>query len=91
MGKYRHNTSKPLNILWPDRPLRIEGIYLSYYEKACYKLNFESKINKAKHLTNLWSMRNLTLYGRAQMIKTFILSQFLFVRSVIAAPGRFTI
>ena len=30
LGKYRHNTSKPLNILRPDRPLRILGTYMSH-------------------------------------------------------------
>ena len=53
------------------------GIYLSYNEEACYKYNLESKINQAKHFTNLWSMRNLTLYGGTQIIKTFIISEFL--------------
>ena len=52
-GKYRHNTSKPLNILWVDRLLNILGINLSYDEETCYKLNVEFKTNKAKHLTNL--------------------------------------
>ena len=33
-------------------------------------------------------MRNLTLYGRAQIIKTFIISQFLFVCLVIATPRK---
>ena len=88
LGKYRHNTSKPLNKLWPDRPLRILGVYLSYDEEACYKVKFESRINKVKHLTNLWSMRNLILYGRAQFIKSFIISQFLFLCSVIGTPRK---
>ena len=88
LGKYRHNRSKPLNIRWPDRPLRIVGIYLPSDEEACYKYNFESKINKAKHFTNLWSMRNLTLYGRAQIIRTFHIPQFLFVCSAIATTQK---
>ena len=87
MGKYIHNTSKPLNVLWPDRPLRNLGIYFSYDEEACHKYKFKSNTNKAKHLTNLRSMRNLTLYGRAQIIRTFLISQFLFVCSSIATEG----
>lgn len=88
LGSNRHKTSKPLNILWPDRPLRILGVYVSYDDEACYELNFQSRINKTKHLINLWSLRNLTMYGRAQIIKTFIVSQFLFICSAIATPQK---
>ena len=88
LGKYRYNTPKPLNILWPNRPLRILGLYTFYDEEACYKLSFESLLNKAGYLTNLCWMRNLTLYGRAKIIKTFMSSQFLFVALVIATPQK---
>ena len=89
IGSNRDNKTKPLGILWPDHPLRILGIYVSYDEDACYKCNFESRLNKAKQIINMWSMRNLTMYGRKQIIKTFIVSQFMYVCSVLATPKDF--
>lgn len=82
LGCYRHRHSKPLGILWPNKPLRILGVYMSYDEDANYELNFSNKIDKARRTINMWKMRNLTLYGKAQIIKTFIMSQFLYVSSV---------
>ena len=82
IGSNKDNKTKPLGILWPDLPLRILGIYVSYDEDACYKCNFESKLKKAKQIINMWSMRKLTMYGRAQIIKSYIISQFMFVCSV---------
>ena len=38
--------------------------------------------------THVWSTRNRTLYGGAQSTTTFLISQFLFVRSAIAAPQK---
>ncbi len=37
----------------------------------------------------MWSMRNLTMYGRKQIIKTFIVSQFMYVCSVLTTPKEF--
>ena len=89
IGSNKDSNSKPLGILWPDKPLRILGVYVSYDTDACYKFNFESRLQKAKQITNLWSMRNLTMYGRAQIIKTYVMSQMMFVCSAIATPESF--
>lgn len=89
LGSNAASNSKPLNILWPDRPIRILGIYVSYDKEACHKCNFESRLEKAKQIINLWSMRNLTMYGRAQILKTYIISQSMYVCSVIHTPKTF--
>ena len=86
LGSYRNKVAKPLGILWPNKPLRILGVHMSYDKEANIKLNFEDRIDKAKQIMNMWRMRNLTLYGKGQIIRTFIISQFLFVSSVIETP-----
>lgn len=89
LGSNRKNTASPLDLSWPKKPIRILGVYLSYNEPECDKLNFETKIKKAKNILQLWKMRNLTLMGRIQIIKTFIISQFLFICSVTPIPDRY--
>lgn len=86
LGSNRHRTDTPLDIAWSQTPVRVLGVYVSYDKAECNKYNFESKIKKAKTILNLWKMRNLTLIGRIQIIKTFIISQFLFACSVISIP-----
>ena len=83
IGSKRKNTTNPLEIAWPQKPIRLLGVYIGYDEKECNKLNVENKIIKSKGILNLWKMRKLTLMGRIQIVKTFIISQFLFVTSVI--------
>ena len=89
LGSNRLNQSKPLGLLWPDRPMRILGIYFSYDQDACDELNFSNRIDKAKRILTWWATRNLTLYGRVQIIKTFIMSQFLYVTSAMPIPPTF--
>ena len=78
-----NNKSKPLDIHWSNKPMKILGVYCSYNEVECNKLNFEMKITKCKCILNEWKSRNLTMIGKVQVLKTFIVSQFLFVASAI--------
>ena len=89
LGKCRRSHEKPLGISWPEKPIRVLGVYMSYEKEECEKLNYEKKITKCQSLMNDWKGRNLTLIGKVQILKTFILSQFLFVTSVLAMPSRY--
>ncbi len=88
LGSNRFKNTKPLGIVWPDRPLRILGIYFSYNQDACEQLNFIERIDKANRIINMWLSRNLTMYGRCQIIRTFVMSQFMYAASSIAIPPR---
>ena len=67
LGSNRSLSTKPLGISWPDRPLRILGVHLSYDQEACDKLNFHDRLSTAKHTINMWGSRNLTLVGEAKL------------------------
>ena len=62
---------------------------MSYNENENNRLNFEEKIAKCKGILNLWLTRNLTLLGRTQIVKTFIISQFSYVTSAITIPDTY--
>lgn len=89
IGANKNKQSEPLGISWSKNPMRILGIFMSYDDKENYKLNFDNKIEKCKNILNLWQTRNLTLLGRIQIIKTFIISQFSYVTSVINIPEHY--
>ena len=86
LGSKRNSVEKPLLISWPDKPIKILGIFFSYDEQECNALNFESKINKIRQIIYQWKERDLTLIGRIQIIKTFIISQFQHIITVIDIP-----
>ena len=89
IGANKNKHSEPLGISWSKHPVRILGIHMSYNEQENNKSNFEEKIEKCKRITNMWQTRNLTLLGRVQIIKTFIISQFSYVTSVITIPEKY--
>ena len=89
IGQNKHDKRKPLGISWAEAPIKILGIYMSYNEQKNNVLNFEEKIKKCKQIIHLWHTRNLTLQGRIQIIKTFIMSQFSYVTSVLIIPEKY--
>ena len=48
--------------------------------------NFDEKLEKMKKKLNFWKMRDLTLYGKVLLIKTYGISQLLYVSSVLNVP-----
>lgn len=87
LGSLRHSNCKPLGIRWPDEPLRMLGIYISYDEDLCKEKNFRDKIVRMKNIINTWKGRNLTMLGRVQIIKSFLISQLTYVSSVLDIPA----
>lgn len=89
LGSFRFRNDSPLGISWTNKPIRILGVYLSYDDEANDEMNFENKLKKCKLIMAMWKGRNLTLFGRVLIIKTFIISQFLFVGSAIIFPMKY--
>jgi len=70
-----NNKNKPLNISWFHCPVKIFGIHFSYGEKGNNELNFSQKIRKLQSKLDMWSARDLTIFGRAMILKILGLSQ----------------
>ena len=51
-------------------------------------MNRTSKIDKIQSILDCWSKRDLPLFGKIQVIKTFALSQFILPATVLVVkPG----
>ena len=86
LGSKRLCRDKPINLSWPTNPIKALGVYFSYDTVQAQNMNFNPKINEIKTLLNIWRMRNLTLAGKIILIKTFALSKFTYLASVIHIP-----
>ena len=68
-------------------PVKILGIYFSYDEKQNNHFNFELKIQNLQTKFDIWKSRNLTLLGKALIIKSLELSQLVHSVSNINVPS----
>ena len=67
--------------------IKLLGIHFSNKESANQmKVNWESRIEKLERNLTMWSRRHLTLFGKVTIIKTFGISQFVYVMKSIGIP-----
>ena len=55
------------------RAVKILGVYFTYDSRLRHKLNFKEIIDAVKTKLQLWKWRNLTIIGRIQIVKTFVI------------------
>ena len=70
------------------RVITILGVDISYsFEDTNAQL--QRILSNIKSQLNLWRARDLSLYGKIQIVKTFAISQVLYLTSMIAVPNSF--
>ena len=63
-------------------------IHFSYIKKRSSELNFIQKTQKVQTKLDMWSARDLAIFGRAMILKTVGLSQLVYSASNLAMPHR---
>ena len=58
-------------------------------QKLSEKLNFLDKLDELNNTLSSWRRRNLTLYGRINIVKTLGISKIVFNSSVLCVPKNF--
>ena len=89
LGKNANRTDTLFRVQWPQRPISALGISFSYNLKLCEQENFSQKICKIQKLFNIWSQRDLSLYGKITITKTLGLWKLIFVSSCIHTPPHY--
>ena len=69
--------------------IKILGIVFDYNTSLRMKANFDSIFKSIKDTLNMWKWRGLTLLGRIQIIKSFVISKILSKAAVIAVTDDF--
>ena len=54
---------------------------------AQLKKNFNGKLGSLKKILNIWSSRDISVYGKINIVKTLTLSKLMFVCSVLDTPN----
>ena len=89
LGPDRDSNDQVLNILPPEDTMFALGVHFSYNKNAAEKKNFISQLEALKALLNMWMIRDFSLYGKVQIIKSPALSKPTFICSVLPSPNRF--
>lgn len=91
LGIDHNNSEKPFGIRWPNAPIKVLGIYLSYDKTAAIKANFEDKIASLLKQLHWWKARKLSLTGKILIVKALGLSKFVLLASLLHIPQEYVI
>ena len=95
LGSKKQCRNKPFTqqgIKWKaDRCFKSLGINFCIDTYKMFNLNYEPRLEKLKNTATIWSKRKLTLLGKVTIIKTFMLSQLMFLSTTlpVSVPGSF--
>ena len=86
IGSSKNNNEKPFGIKWSDEPVKALGVHFTYDQHLLKEKNFIERLDSIKKLINIWSSRNLSIYGKITIIKSFLIPKFVFICSVLPTP-----
>ena len=89
LGADAGSNNKPGDITWVEKGqyVKVLGIYFSADREASeIDLNWKDRIEKIEVLIRRWQRRNLSLYGKIIVAKTFLLSQLTYVIQALSLP-----
>ena len=89
LGRWKNKTETPFGFRWPRDPIKALGIFFSYDTNKSNELNFAEKIRNLEKTLDSWKRRNLTLYGKINIVKTFGLSKLIYNASVLVIPEKY--
>ena len=85
LGSCKNRTDTFFDFQWP-KVIRYLGIYVGYDHLITTNLNWTSKLEKFQKILDCWRTRDLTLFGKAAIIKTLALSKLIFSANMLTLP-----
>ena len=89
LGGYICTDPSTTNVKWlkPNEYIKILGVYFSADKEAStIELNWKSKIDSILRLVNNWNKRNISMYGKIILCKTFILAKINYLIQSLSLP-----
>ena len=83
--KYKPEKCTLFSIVWPKQ-IRCLGIYVGHSKEKNDQQNWTSKIEKVEQILEKWNNHKLSLFGKVQIIKTFAISQFVLIATLLVVP-----
>ena len=83
--KQQQNGCKIFGLKWPNQ-IKCLGIYMGHNKELNNIRNWVEKINDVESLLMRWKKRDLTLFGKVLIIKSFAISKLILAASLLPIP-----
>ena len=88
LGKNKDSNLRPLGLKW-KKCIKLLGIHISYDKEDMLKQNFYCKLSKIRNILNSWKQRDLTIFGKILLIKSYALSNIMYSTTVLVPNNDF--
>ena len=88
LGKNNPQPTNLFGINWPPKCVCL-GVCFSRDSEISAKDNFERRLRALEKYLNIWSSRDLTIYGKINIVKNLALSKIVFIATVLSVPNGF--
>ena len=89
LGSKQNCTDTFFGFVWKRR-LKILGVYFACDKCASQvEKNWMERVENIKRIINAWEKRNLSIAGKVCIIKTFLISQFVYIMQALVVPYPF--
>ena len=78
-----HENPPYIDIEKVNKPIKILGVHFTDNWGKRQELNFDAVLKSISKTLKGWKWRNLTLYGKIQVVKSFVIPKFMFRASLI--------
>ena len=85
IGSLQNCENEPLGVKCKTC-VKFLGIYITYDVQMLVGKNFKQRLKKIKNTINLWNSRELSIYGKVNIIKTLLFPKMIYPSSVICTP-----
>ena len=92
IGKWKNKADNPNNLNLIDlnkETIKILGIHYSYNKKLMNERNFMKAFSNFKTVLNMWKTRQLTIYGRLEVVRSLAISKIMYVLNMLDPPKGF--
>ena len=88
-GHLREPICPNFKIQWPSTPINYLGVKITNDPSIdISQVNYDEKLDKMKSKLVPWTGRGLTPYGRVHLLKTELMSQLVYIMTVLPAPHK---
>jgi hypothetical protein len=83
-SNFRHKVG--INIRWSNNFVKCLGVYIHKDLDKATQHNIREKLDKIQNIIKIWKCRHLTLKGKITIVNSLLISQMLYIASVIHIP-----
>ena len=86
---FTSDLDESIGISWKKNNFKTLGVWFCLDELQMVQLNLQGRIEEIRNTLNVWSGRNITIFGKVMVLKTLVLSKIINICSVIHIPDTF--